>query len=214
MGRRKLEIKRIEDNSSRLVAFSKRRTGLIKKARHLSVLCDVDVAVIVFSARGKLYEFCGSASSNSVAHLLARYEKSCLEPESGTIKGDDLDLELPVHECTKFRTCKELLQAVDRLVEENNAEELSVNDMTQLEEELHAALVETRSIKTQLMMNYITTLQEEEKKLNEDKEETVKQIASMEHMFADVDEGGGHDDLANNKMNSPQHLLTLSLFNA
>lgn len=40
------------------------------------------------------------------------------------------------------------------------------------------------------------------------------QIASMEHMFADVDEGGGHDDLANNKMNSPQHLLTLSLFNA
>ncbi|CAI9278177.1 unnamed protein product [Lactuca saligna] len=150
---------------------------------------------------------------SSVAHLLARYEKSCLEPESGTIKGDDKDSEVPL-QCTKFRTCKELLHAVDRLVEDNNAKELSVNDMTQLEEELHAALVETRSIKTQLMMNYISTLQEEEKKLNEDKEETVKQIASMEHMFAGIDEGGGHNDLANNKMNLPQHLLTLSLFKA
>ncbi|KAL4587062.1 hypothetical protein LXL04_011712 [Taraxacum kok-saghyz] len=63
MGRRKLEIKRIENKSSRLVAFSKRRTGLIKKARHLSMLCDVDIAIIVFSAHGKLYEFCSSGSN-------------------------------------------------------------------------------------------------------------------------------------------------------
>lgn len=65
MGRRKLEIKRIEDKSSRLVTFSKRRTGLIKKAQHLSVLCDVDVAVIVFSAAGKLYEFCSSGTNSN-----------------------------------------------------------------------------------------------------------------------------------------------------
>ncbi|CAH1451163.1 unnamed protein product [Lactuca virosa] len=64
MGRRKLEIKRIEDKSSRLVTFSKRRTGLIEKARQLSGLCDVDVAVIVFSARGKLYEFCKGRTAN------------------------------------------------------------------------------------------------------------------------------------------------------
>ncbi|KAI3812542.1 hypothetical protein L1987_17252 [Smallanthus sonchifolius] len=46
--------------------------------------------------------------------------------------------------CSQFLTCKELLQTVDRLVEENNAEELSVIDMTQLEQELDAALVQTR----------------------------------------------------------------------
>ncbi|CAH1423491.1 unnamed protein product [Lactuca virosa] len=212
MGRRKLEIKRIENKSSRSVTFSKRRTGLIKKARHLSLLCDADVALIVFSAPGKLYEFCSSAS-NSMAHLLARYEKNRLEPESGTIKGDDQDLELPL-QCTKFRTCKELLQEVDRLVEENNTEELSLTDMTQLEEELHDALVQTRSRKTQLMMDYIATLQEEERKLSKDKEETAKQIASVEHIVAGVDEVGGHNDLATNEMNSLQHLLTLSLFNA
>ncbi|GMN49270.1 hypothetical protein TIFTF001_018437 [Ficus carica] len=57
MGRKKVELKRIEDKSSRQVTFSKRRNGLIKKARELSVLCDVDVALLVFSSRGKLYQF-------------------------------------------------------------------------------------------------------------------------------------------------------------
>ncbi|PKI42286.1 hypothetical protein CRG98_037337 [Punica granatum] len=58
MGRKKLEMKRIEDKSSRQVTFSKRRSGLIKKARELSILCDVEVALLVFSSRGRLYEFC------------------------------------------------------------------------------------------------------------------------------------------------------------
>ncbi|KAM3753777.1 hypothetical protein ACB098_03G118000 [Castanea mollissima] len=57
MGRKKVVLKRIEDKSSRQVTFSKRRSGLIKKARELSVLCDVEIALFVFSSRGKLYEF-------------------------------------------------------------------------------------------------------------------------------------------------------------
>ena len=44
--------------SSRQVTFSKRRSGLMKKARELSVLCDVEIALFVFSGRGMLYEFC------------------------------------------------------------------------------------------------------------------------------------------------------------
>ncbi|KAJ9176163.1 hypothetical protein P3X46_011505 [Hevea brasiliensis] len=63
MGRKKVELKRIEDKSSRLVTFSKRRNGLIKKARELSVLCDVEIGVIIFSSSGKLYEFCSNGSS-------------------------------------------------------------------------------------------------------------------------------------------------------
>ncbi|GKC71292.1 K-box region and MADS-box transcription factor family protein, partial [Tanacetum coccineum] len=62
MGRRKVEMKRIEDKNRRQVTFYKRRTGLVKKARQLSVLCDVDIAVVVFSARGKLYEFSSGSS--------------------------------------------------------------------------------------------------------------------------------------------------------
>ncbi|WMV29188.1 hypothetical protein MTR67_022573 [Solanum verrucosum] len=62
MGRKKVEIKRIEDKSSRQATFSKRRNGLMKKAKQLSILCDVDVAVLVFSSRGRLFEF---SSTNS-----------------------------------------------------------------------------------------------------------------------------------------------------
>ncbi|RWW50775.1 hypothetical protein BHE74_00042969 [Ensete ventricosum] len=57
MGRGRVELKRIENKINRQVTFSKRRNGLLKKAYELSVLCDAEVALIVFSSRGKLYEF-------------------------------------------------------------------------------------------------------------------------------------------------------------
>ncbi|CAA7402445.1 unnamed protein product [Spirodela intermedia] len=57
MGRGKIEIKRIENTTNRQVTFCKRRNGLFKKAYELSVLCDAEVALIVFSTRGKLYEY-------------------------------------------------------------------------------------------------------------------------------------------------------------
>nr|POF27209.1 isoform 2 of mads-box protein agl42 [Quercus suber] len=57
MVRGKIQMKRIENATSRQVTFSKRRNGLLKKAYELSVLCDAEVAVIIFSQKGRLYEF-------------------------------------------------------------------------------------------------------------------------------------------------------------
>ncbi|CAL5051956.1 unnamed protein product [Urochloa decumbens] len=59
MGRVKLQIKRIENNTNRQVTFSKRRNGLIKKAYELSVLCDIDIALIMFSPSNRLSHFSG-----------------------------------------------------------------------------------------------------------------------------------------------------------
>ncbi|XP_048436168.1 agamous-like MADS-box protein AGL104 isoform X1 [Pyrus x bretschneideri] len=70
MGRVKLQIKRIENTTNRQVTFSKRRNGLIKKAYELSVLCDVDVALIMFSSSGRLSLFSGN---KSIEETLARY---------------------------------------------------------------------------------------------------------------------------------------------
>lgn len=50
-------MKRIENAASRQVTFSKRRNGLLKKAYELSVLCDAEVAVLIFSQKGRLFEF-------------------------------------------------------------------------------------------------------------------------------------------------------------
>ncbi|PIN01001.1 hypothetical protein CDL12_26494 [Handroanthus impetiginosus] len=68
MVRGKVEMKRIENASSRQVTFSKRRNGLLKKAYELSVLCDAEVALIIFSQKGRLYEF--SSSKKLLGHNL------------------------------------------------------------------------------------------------------------------------------------------------
>ncbi|KAG0495876.1 hypothetical protein HPP92_000567 [Vanilla planifolia] len=59
----KKEIKRIENTTNRQVTFCKRRNGLLKKAYELSVLCDAEVALIIFSSRGRLYEYANNSFS-------------------------------------------------------------------------------------------------------------------------------------------------------
>ncbi|KAE8767193.1 MADS-box transcription factor 25 [Hordeum vulgare] len=73
MGRGKIAIERIDNATNRQVTFSKRRGGLMKKARELAILCDADLALIVFSSTSRLYDF---ASSRGMEEILERYQKS------------------------------------------------------------------------------------------------------------------------------------------
>ncbi|GAA0153420.1 MADS box transcription factor [Lithospermum erythrorhizon] len=56
-GRKKISMKKIENESHLQVTFSKRRAGLFKKASELCILCDAQVAIIVFSPGNKVYSF-------------------------------------------------------------------------------------------------------------------------------------------------------------
>lgn len=49
MGRRKVQIRRIQDDRARKVTFAKRKHGLVKKAMELSLLCDCDIALLIFT---------------------------------------------------------------------------------------------------------------------------------------------------------------------
>uniref|UniRef100_A0A0D9WF69 MADS-box domain-containing protein n=1 Tax=Leersia perrieri TaxID=77586 RepID=A0A0D9WF69_9ORYZ len=69
-GKKKIEIKRIEKTAARDVCFSKRCRGLIKKAGELSLLCDANIACVVFSRGGKAFSF-GHPSVDDVANRLA-----------------------------------------------------------------------------------------------------------------------------------------------
>ncbi|GAA5928070.1 hypothetical protein JCM1841_005898 [Sporobolomyces salmonicolor] len=69
MGRRKISIAPIQDDRNRQVTFLKRKNGLFKKAYELGVLCSADVAVVVFNANGKLFEF----HSGDMDTILLRY---------------------------------------------------------------------------------------------------------------------------------------------
>ncbi|XP_073025081.1 agamous-like MADS-box protein AGL62 [Primulina eburnea] len=57
MGRRKIEMKKIQKKSSLQVAFSKRRTGLFKKASELCIMCGSELSIIVQSPAKKFYAF-------------------------------------------------------------------------------------------------------------------------------------------------------------
>ncbi|KAM3419538.1 hypothetical protein BST61_g2879 [Cercospora zeina] len=70
MGRRKIEIKPIRDDRNRSVTFLKRKGGLFKKAHELSVLCSVDVAVVIFGHNKKLYEY----SSSDINEIIGRVQ--------------------------------------------------------------------------------------------------------------------------------------------
>jgi len=82
MGRGKIEIKRIENSTNRQVTFSKRRNGILKKAREISVLCDAEVGVVIFSSGGKLYDYCSPRTSCVRCPLyflwLLYYRSSCV----------------------------------------------------------------------------------------------------------------------------------------
>ncbi|KAK3009729.1 hypothetical protein RJ639_013071 [Escallonia herrerae] len=57
MARGKIQIKKIENSTNRQVTYSKRRSGLFKKASELSVLCDAQVSIIMISSTRKLQEY-------------------------------------------------------------------------------------------------------------------------------------------------------------
>ncbi|GKU89423.1 hypothetical protein SLEP1_g3561 [Rubroshorea leprosula] len=82
MVRGKIVMKRIENGASRLVTFSKRRNGLLKKAFELSVLCDVEVAVIIFSQNGKLYKFSSSEMTLMICFAAGTNPFGCILPFS------------------------------------------------------------------------------------------------------------------------------------
>jgi len=48
MGRKKIEMERIEDDRVRRVTFKKRRVGLLKKAMQLSKLTDAKIELKIY----------------------------------------------------------------------------------------------------------------------------------------------------------------------
>ncbi|XP_056268748.1 MEF2 transcription factor homolog [Pseudoliparis swirei] len=56
----------LEENSIDLwflsfeVTFTKRKFGLMKKAYELSVLCDCEIALIIFNSSNKLFQYAGT----------------------------------------------------------------------------------------------------------------------------------------------------------
>ncbi|KAH9805082.1 Floral homeotic protein APETALA 3 [Citrus sinensis] len=69
-----MEMKRIENATNRQVTFSKRRNGLFKKARELTILCDAKVSILICSSTAKAHEYI--SPSTTTKQLLDLYQKT------------------------------------------------------------------------------------------------------------------------------------------
>ncbi|XP_062191914.1 MADS-box transcription factor 7-like isoform X1 [Phragmites australis] len=165
MGRGRVELKRIENKINRQVTFAKRRNGLFKKAYELSVLCDAEVALIIFSNRGKLYEFC---STQSMPKTLEKYKKcSYAGPETALENRENEQLKSSRNEYLKLKARVENLQRTQRNLLGEDLDSLGVKELEHLEKQLDSSLKHIRSTRTQHMVEQLTELQRREQMFSE-----------------------------------------------
>ncbi|KAK7295532.1 hypothetical protein RJT34_18442 [Clitoria ternatea] len=163
MGRGRVELKRIENKINRQVTFAKRRNGLLKKAYELSVLCEAEVALIVFSTRGKLYEFC---STSSMLKTLERYQKCSYGAVEVSKPAKELE-QSSYREYLKLKARFESLQRTQRNLLGEDLGPLNTKELEQLERQLDSSLKQVRSTKTQFMLDQLADLQNKEQMLVE-----------------------------------------------
>ncbi|XP_067872171.1 myocyte-specific enhancer factor 2B [Heterodontus francisci] len=86
MGRKKIQISRIVDQRNRQVTFTKRKFGLMKKAYELSVLCDCEIALIIFNSTNRLFQY----ASTDMDRVLLKYTEYS-EPHESRTNSDILE---------------------------------------------------------------------------------------------------------------------------
>ncbi|KAM5567748.1 MADS-box protein SVP-like [Rosa sericea] len=147
---KKIKIEKIDNLPARQVTYSKRRRGLLKKAGELSVLCDCEFSVIIFSATGKLCE----SSSSSTKDVIARYE-SHIE-NVGKLDRPSLELE---HDC--IRLSKELANKSRNLRQVNgeDLEGLNIDELQRLEKEIEGRLNRVNQTKEEKISSEVLALE-------------------------------------------------------
>ncbi|XP_031263650.1 MADS-box transcription factor 6-like [Pistacia vera] len=156
MGRGKVVLERIPNKINRQVTFSKRRSGLLKKAYELSLLCDVEVAVIIFSSRGKLSEF--ASNHSNVDKILERYRQYYYSSSSSRIAENEKEILYP--DILKLRATYESLQRSQRHFLGEDLEQLSLKDLQEIEKQLDETLYQARQRKTEMMLQQLEELQQ------------------------------------------------------
>lgn len=203
MGRGRVQLKRIENKINRQVTFSKRRSGLLKKAHEISVLCDADVALIVFSNKGKLYEY---STDSSMDKILERYERYSYAEKALFSSEADPQADWCL-EYSKLKSRVESLQKSQRHLMGEQLDSLSFKELQHLDQQLESSLKHIRSKKIQLMLDSIAELQKKEKMLQEQNKNMQKEILAKEKARASVQSVPWEQQNQTQYSSSPPHAL-------
>ncbi|KAI3922184.1 hypothetical protein MKX01_005873 [Papaver californicum] len=174
MAREKIQIKKIDNATARQVTFSKRRRGLFKKAEELSILCDADVALLVFSSTGKLFEY----SSSSMKGIIERRDLHSKNLQK-TNQPASLELQLENSNCARLQ--KDIAEQSRRLRQMRGEElqGLNIEELQQLEKTLEAGLSRVLETKGERIMTEISSLQRKGMELLEENERLRQQMAEI-----------------------------------
>ncbi|KEH35349.1 MADS-box transcription factor [Medicago truncatula] len=161
MGRGKIEIKRIENSSNRQVTYSKRKNGILKKAKEISVLCDAQVSLILFGASGKMHEYI--SPSTTLIDILDRYQRA-----SGKTLWDAKHENLS-NEIDRIKKENDSMQIDLRHLKGEDITSLNYKELMALEESLENGLTGVRDKKMEVHRMFKRNgkiLEDENKELN------------------------------------------------
>lgn len=175
--RERIAIRRIDNLAARQVTFSKRRRGLFKKAEELSILCDAEVGLVVFSATGKLFQF----ASTSMKQIIDRYNSHSktlqrAEPSQLDLQGEDSST------CARLK--EELAETSLRLRQMRGEElhRLNVEQLQELEKSLESGLGSVLKTKSKKILDEIDGLERKRMQLIEENLRLKEQVSRMSRM--------------------------------
>ncbi|KAK9051425.1 hypothetical protein SSX86_028052 [Deinandra increscens subsp. villosa] len=156
MVRGKTQMRRIENATSRQVTFSKRRNGLLKKAFELSVLCDAQVALIIFSPRGKLCEF----ASSSMEETIERYRNHVKEVQTDNSSSvEDAQWQHLKDETASMAKKIEILELTKKKLLGEGLGSSTMEELLQIEQQLERSVSIIRARKMHVYSEQIKELQ-------------------------------------------------------
>ncbi|XP_047315152.1 MADS-box protein JOINTLESS-like isoform X2 [Impatiens glandulifera] len=182
MVRQRIQIKKIDNVAARQVTFSKRRRGLFKKANELALLCDAEIALMVFSNTGKLFEY----SSSSMKHVIERHAMQ----SRNTNDPDEPSLELQLENGTIAVLSREIeektLEISQLMGEEING--LGMEDLIKLEKSVEGSLSRVIKTKSEKYVKEIGDLERKQEELVEENNWLKKQVQML-----NVNQGNDQD---------------------
>ncbi|CAN8235511.1 unnamed protein product [Cochlearia groenlandica] len=189
MARGKIQLKKIENPVHRQVTFCKRRTGLLKKAKELSVLCDAEIGVVIFSPQGKLFEL---ATKGTMEGMIDKYMKcnGGRGSSSATFTAHEEQLQPPnLNPKDEVKVLKqeiEMLQKGIRYMFGGGEGEMNLEELVLLEKHLEYWISQIRSAKMEIMLQEIQSLRSKEGDLKNANKYLLEKIEENNNSILDA----------------------------
>nr|QOC69201.1 MADS transcription factor AP3-3 [Trollius chinensis] len=201
MGRGKIEIKRIENTTNRQVTYSKRRTGIIKKATELAVLCDAKVSLIMFSSTGKLSEF--TSPNTTTKKLFDQYQRVSGTPLWDT-HYERMQESLKQQKEANMKLRKQIRQRIG----EGSLDNLSFEELRNLEQDLDTTVKVVRDRKYHMIATQTETHRKKLRNMQETHTHLVRELeARGEDPYYEGDYESSYIGMTNGGAHLPSYRL-------